>query len=284
MSALDPFVRAAREVRPSATGRVDVEVIARQAATARSRRRGQLIGGSALVAAVCAALWWGGEPRLESQPKAFVSENSPATPEVVPATAPAPTTQPGVADWSAPVRGPDVVGHRGAHTIARRGGAIATPAGTLWLDGEAEVEVASADVIVHLSSGVAAFDNGDRVVVLGHERFVQVRPEKDGPDEAAVSASATSLARRAESQLLAGNRRAARRTLATLVGEYPKAPEAKTALLDIATISRRLGDEGQAACALTAFVEQWSTDRQASAAQAQLERLPAATCRGLRPR
>lgn len=282
MSGLEPYLRAARELRPESSSGLDVAAIARGSAAARKRRRGQTAAGVATLGAVLAVLWWGGSDRVTNaeQPVAETADARPV--QGAGANPSAARNDAEVVHETRPARGqhartgPDAVVATGTYSIVRDGQSISTPAGELWLDGRAKVSVDAEEVIVRLEFGVAAFDDGDAVVMLESESFRKARP---APRSEGSRPTATDLARRAEEQLLAGKRKAARRTLSKLVKQFPRSAEAKTALLDIATISRRLGEQEKAACALERFIGAWPDDPRVSTARVQRARLPEADCR-----
>lgn len=102
--------------------------------------------------------------------------------------------------------------------------------------------------------------------------------------KAAVAADAAELARRAEAAMAARQRGEAIKLLTTLVRKFPKAPEAKTALLDLGRLLRDDGRPDHARCAYRLLVDRWPSEAKAPEITRVLASLgDGPKCRGLRP-
>lgn len=106
------------------------------------------------------------------------------------------------------------------------------------------------------------------------------------PSAAASSArAAAALSARAEAALVEGNDAQAVRILRTLVRRHASSAAAKTALIDLARLERKLGRKARAHCAYARFLQRFGTDAQAPSVRSADERLGQAgvRCRGLEP-
>lgn len=169
---------------------------------------------------------------------------------------------------------------------------IELPARTLELvHGELDVQIVpQADapfVLVRLESGVAAWigADGTRTPIEVERIDVPVNIASTTSELANAEPSAAELARKAEQQLLSGAREDAIGTLRKLVRKYPRTPQARTALLDLARQERLAGQPDRARCAYLLYLERWPHSEVRGEIDKQLGKLgEGPACRGLDPR
>lgn len=154
--------------------------------------------------------------------------------------------------------------------------------------GEVEITFVERSAVVRLESGIAAWIEADgtrtQIVVeridLGHETVAATHETV-----AASEPSAATLARKAEEQLLAGSREQAVTTLRKLVRKYPRTPQARTALLDLARQERLAERPDRARCAYQLYLERWPHSEVQNEIDKQLAKLgEGPACKGLDPR
>jgi hypothetical protein len=112
---------------------------------------------------------------------------------------------------------------------------------------------------------------------------VELPPEADDP-KAATALDAAELARRAEKAMAARQRDEAITLLSMLVRRFPKAPQAKAALLDLGRLLRDDGRPDHARCAYRLLVDRWPSEAKAPEVTRVLASLgEGPACRGLKP-
>lgn len=143
-----------------------------------------------------------------------------------------------------------------------------------------ELEV-SEQVIVRVHSGHARWLDPE----LDSELPETVRsPGQAAPAPKAALASAATLSDRAEAQLAASHNARARKTLALLVRRFPKTPQARAGLVDLARLHKAAGNDARARCAYELFSARWPGSGLRVEVDKALAKLgPGAKCRGLRP-
>lgn len=170
---------------------------------------------------------------------------------------------------------------------------IELPERTLELvHGELDVQIipqpdAAPFVVVRLESGVAAWiaEDGTRTQIEVERIDLPVAIVTQTTELASSEPSAAELARKAEQDLLAGKREDAIGTLRKLVRKYPRTPQARTALLDLARQERLAARPDRARCAYLLYVERWPHSEVRSEIDKQLAKLgEGAACKGLDPR
>lgn len=111
-------------------------------------------------------------------------------------------------------------------------------------------------------------------------------PPEDLDDSKApiTTLDAGELARRAEKAMAAKRRDEAITLLSTLVRKFPKAAEAKTALLDLGRLLRDVGRPDHARCAYQLLVQRWPSEAKTPEITRVLASLgDGPKCRGLKP-
>lgn len=164
---------------------------------------------------------------------------------------------------------------------------IELPGRTLELvHGELSVELVGPAAVVRLESGTAGWIEGEGTrTQIEVERIELGEVSGESSEPMGSEPSASDLAREAERQLLAGHRDEATRLLRKLVRKYPRAPEAGTALMDLAVQERLAGHTDRARCAYQLYVERWPHSEVRAEIDKQLAKLgQGPTCRGLDPR
>lgn len=173
---------------------------------------------------------------------------------------------------------------------------IELPERTLELvHGEMVIELVGRSAVVRLESGIAAWIDAEGTrTQIEVERIELLGVASNEPSESQPSGfepSASELAREAERQLIAGQRDEAIRLLRKLVRKYPRAPEAGTALMDLAAQERLAGDPNRARCAYELYLERWPHSEVRAEIDKQIIKLSESTqstqwpgCRGLDPR
>lgn len=313
--ALRMFVEAAREqpIVPTRLSAHELQRAFQQQQQARRHARRQLVlglslGSLTMAAAAALALFVLPSPRASedaSASAAAASAPAEAPPELIatPTPAPALALHPAIHVASS-TEAPHVLG---PWTIALRGGEHAvrvepSPDHALRIElperalelvhGELEVQIvngvdAAPYVVVRLESGVAAWiaEDGTRTQIEVERIDVPVRDLTVTTEVANTEPSAAELARKAEQQLLAGAREDAIATLRKLVRKFPRTPQARTALLDLARQERIAGRPDRARCAYLLYVERWPHSEVRSEIDKQLGKLgEGPTCKGLDPR
>ncbi|MFV8750966.1 tetratricopeptide repeat protein [Nannocystaceae bacterium ST9] len=308
--ALRAFVEAAR-AQPIAPTRLSAHEVQRAWAADRRERKterkllavGVSIGlaAAALVGLITTSLgaWIDGP----SEPDEIASSVEPDSPSSI-ETPPVASLDPAIRVRSAADESPRVLGpwsialERGHHEIAVE----PSPGHALRIDlpdaralelvhGALTLDFVERGAVVRLESGIAAW-----IEVDGTRTQIAVeRIELDtATSEAEVEAeptprssepSASELARAAERQLLAGSRADAIATLRKLVRKYPRTPQARTALMDLAAQERLAGSPDRARCAYQLYLERWPHSEVRSEIDKQLAKLgQGPACRGLDPR
>jgi hypothetical protein len=170
---------------------------------------------------------------------------------------------------------------------------IELPERTLELvHGTMTIEVVDRSAVVHLESGVAAWIEADGTRTQIEVERIELAGDPSGESAAPHAAepvvsepSASELARAAERELMAGQRDEAIALLRKLVRKYPRTPQARTALMDLAVQERLAGATDRARCAYLLYLERWPHSEVRAEIDKQLGKLgngPA--CRGLDPR
>ncbi len=318
--ALRMFVEAARE-QPIAPTRLSAHEVQRafqqqQQAQRHSRRQlvlGLSLGSLTMAAAAALALFVLPGSRTSDDAASPRIAAAPATGEALRGEAPrddesTPPTNPLALNPAIHVtsstEAPQVLGpwtialQGGEHAVrvepsAGRALRIELPERTLELvHGELDVQiVAQADaapfVLVRLESGVAAWigADGTRTQIEVERIDVPVKIASATTELASAEPSAAELARKAEQQLLSGAREDAIGTLRKLVRKYPRTPQARTALLDLARQERLAGQPDRARCAYLLYLERWPHSEVRGEIDKQLGKLgEGPACRGLDPR
>lgn len=318
--ALRMFVEAARE-QPIAPTRLSAHEVQRafqqqQQAQRHSRRQlvlGLSLGSLTMAAAAALALFVlpgsrtsddAASPRIAAAPATgeALRGEAPGDEESTPPTNPL-ALNPAIhvtSSTDAPqVLGPWTIALQGGEHAVRvepsagRALRIELPERTLELvHGELDVQiVAQADaapfVLVRLESGVAAWigADGTRTQIEVERIDVPVKIASATTELASAEPSAAELARKAEQQLLSGAREDAIGTLRKLVRKYPRTPQARTALLDLARQERLAGQPDRARCAYLLYLERWPHSEVRGEIDKQLGKLgEGPACRGLDPR
>lgn len=115
------------------------------------------------------------------------------------------------------------------------------------------------------------------------DRLGGIRPGVDARGRGSLSAS--ELSSRAEAAMARGDRSAALGYLRRLASGYPRSPQARAGLLDLARLEAARGRDDRAHCAYVVFLRRWpeaSVREEVGRAMAKLE--APAGCRGLDPR
>lgn len=149
---------------------------------------------------------------------------------------------------------------------------------TLAMTASSTLRVHSGDRILHVEPGATVLlDNGESTVQAGQATWVESDQDKARrPGELAIHA---------ERALARGDRRAAITALTMLVRSYPRAPETRTGLVDLARLRTATGDEDRARCAYELALKRWPTASTAPDVRRALDRLGAGPpCRGLTPK
>jgi hypothetical protein len=172
--------------------------------------------------------------------------------------------------------------------IADRALRIELPERTLELvHGSMSIElVAGAPhaAVVRLESGIAAWIEADGTRVQIEVERIEL-PGEPTLEPVVSEPSAAELAREAERKLIAGQRDEAIGLLRKLVRKYPKAPQARTALMDLAAQERMAGDADRARCAYQLYLERWPHSEVRAEIDKQIAKLgEGPSCRGLDPR
>lgn len=146
--------------------------------------------------------------------------------------------------------------------------------------GSVHILVAADHTEAKLVHGVATW-----VAPMGERRPLTVAGEPV-PADIPPSPDPAELARRAESQLTAGKRDAAIKTLTQLVSQHPHHSAARSALMDLAGLLKSENRTDEARCAYTLYLTRYSGKAQlADEVQKALDRLgDGPPCKGLRPR
>jgi hypothetical protein len=140
--------------------------------------------------------------------------------------------------------------------------------------------------VVHLESGVAAWVAADGTrTQIAVERIELAGASEPVAVPAATEPSASALAREVEAKLIAGQRDEAIGLLRKLVRKYPRTPQARTALMDLAAQERLAGDVDRARCAYLLYLDRWPHSEVRFEIDKQLRKLgDGPACRGLDPR
>lgn len=160
----------------------------------------------------------------------------------------------------------------------------------LYVAGEYEVRVAASaehGLEVHTLGGGRVFAPGTqtRLVVTPQGELETPSPAQPAISSPVVPESAARLSKAAEEAMGAGERSTAIRMLRRLVGAFPRSPEARAGLLDLARLEMAMGHDARAACAYRVYLERWpetSVRPEVERALGKLGETP--RCRGLQPR
>lgn len=319
--ALRMFVEAAREqpIAPTRLSAHEVQRAYQQQQQAQRHSRRQLVLGlslGSLTMAAAAALALFVLPGLRTSDDAATSPLATAAPTTIDAlrgeapregesTTPTnPLALNPAIHVTSSTEAPQVLGpwtialQGGEHAVrvepsAGRALRIELPERTLELvHGELDVQIvpqadAAPFVLVRLESGVAAWigADGSRTQIEVERIDVPVKIASATTEIASAEPSAAELARKAEQQLLSGAREDAIGTLRKLVRKYPRTPQSRTALLDLARQERLAGQPDRARCAYLLYLERWPHSEVRGEIDKQLGKLgEGPACRGLDPR
>jgi len=113
----------------------------------------------------------------------------------------------------------------------------------------------------------------------------RLRSQAWSPNVHGPRPSAADLSRQAEEALQRRDTHAALTLLRRLATAYPRAPEARTGLLDLARLEASNGDPRRAVCAFRLYLERWPAASVRPEVERALAGLPQkVTCRSLKPR
>jgi hypothetical protein len=163
----------------------------------------------------------------------------------------------GVYEMAAPVEAVSSLHVRlGARTL------VVEPGGMVRVEGGARPEA------VLLSGEAAWVDRDGRRTPLAIDRGKTPR-----------RMDASTLARKAERLMAAGDRKGAIAAYRTLVDEYPRSPAARAGLLDLARLLKATGDADGARCAYAKLLERWPNNHLRPEIERELRRLgPGPAC------
>jgi hypothetical protein len=195
--------------------------------------------------------------------------------------------------WSIAIDGG--IHQKAVQALAHRALRIELPERTLELvHGEMSIDLVGRSAVVRLESGTAAWVDAEgtrtqiqveRIELAGIEPSEPSVAEPSVAEPSASEPSASELAREAERQLIAGKRDEATRLLRKLVRKYPRAPESKAALMDLASQEGLAGDPDRARCAYQLYLERWPHSEVRAEINKQIAKLgEGPSCRGLDPR
>jgi hypothetical protein len=308
--ALRSFVQAAQS-QPIVPTRLTAHEVQRAFVQAQHERRharkalaigvGLGLAAAAIVAVITTSLI-GREPErergsvaIQTEPSESLANSAEATPQLDPAIrirsdhgAEPPRV---LGPWS-------IALDAGTHQLAVEPTAdrplrIELPERSLELvQGSMTIEIVERSAVVRLESGIAAWIEADGTrTQIAVERIELLGAPTDEPvadqaiEPAASEPSASELAREAERKLIAGQRDEAIGLLRKLVRKYPKTPQARTALMDLAAQERLAGRVDRARCAYLLYLERWPHSEVRAEIDKQLTKLGAGpACRGLDPR
>lgn len=150
--------------------------------------------------------------------------------------------------------------------------------------GEMSIELVDRSAVVRLESGVAAWIEADGTRVQIEVERIEL-PSDPASEPIVAEPSVSDLAREAERKLIAGQRDEAIGLLRKLVRKYPKSPQARTALMDLAAQERLAGNADRARCAYQLYLERWPHSEVRAEIDKQIAKLgEGPACRGLDPR
>lgn len=303
-AALRPFVQAAQS-QPIVATRLSAHEVQRAWTQAQHERKhgrralglGVALGvaAAALVAVVTTSLL-GHEVRDRSE-VAIASDEFVVIPEIVavpPALSMAIRIRSDHGAEPPRVLGPwSIALDAGKHELVVQPGQdhalrIELPERTLELvHGEMSIELVEHSAVVRLESGVAAWiaADGTRTQIEVERIELASGATTSLAVPATTEPSASTLAREAESMLMAGQRDEAISLLRKLVRKFPRTPQARTALMDLAAQERLAGDVDRARCAYLLYLDRWPHSEVRFEIDKQLRKLgDGPACRGLDPR